>query len=207
MYHLCGAPSPNTFRKKMMRKWELESLQQRQMFATIVVTGTGSADTISVAPNPDLVHIDVKVNGVTTQYTNATALSISGGGGSDLITVAASINLDAVISGSSGNDTITGGSGDDTITGGTGNDEIAGYVGNDNISAGDGDDYVTGSSGADTIYGGLGADYLRGGTQNNLIYQNDVSNTDDSAVDRETAQTPGVTTFYTQDGDWIPSYE
>ena len=58
----------------------------------------------------------------------------------------------AVIVGTSGDDTLTGTSGDDEIQGLEGNDTLNGLGGNDFLNGGTGDDVLNGSSGDDTYF-------------------------------------------------------
>jgi Ca2+-binding RTX toxin-like protein len=97
------------------------------------------------------------------------APTINGGGGNDLLTLAAGgqtvtvAGIKAIAALGSGNDTITatgsvaatisGGGGNDTITGGSGNDTINGGAGNDTFidGIGSGNDNYNGGTGTDTI--------------------------------------------------------
>ena len=84
-------------------------------------------------------------------------LSISGGGGDDIITGGAA---EDVLSGDDGNDVVAGGAGSDVITGGAGDDNLSGETG---------DDVILGGAGADTLDGGQHDDRLMGGTDNDLL--------------------------------------
>ncbi|WP_172299943.1 Hint domain-containing protein [Pseudoruegeria sp. HB172150] len=103
---------------------------------------------------------------------------------------------DAVISGTSGNDSIDGSytgdpendQVDDGFAGGSdGNDNvIEAGGGNDTVEAGLGDDSVDGGSGADSIVGGDGADTLEGGSGNDTIFGDNAGGTpagDDEYLD------------------------
>lgn len=99
----------------------------------------------------------------------STALqTIVGAGGSqnDSLTVSASVNLDADLSGGDGNDIIVGGSGNDDLDGDAGNDQLDGDFGNDDLNGGDGNDILRGGAGADMIDGGDGFDQVDFSTSN-----------------------------------------
>ena len=102
--------------------------------------------------------------------------SVSGGGGLDRLSFAASatpIVLDAVAKavtgegtdgfssiesyiGSAFADVIDGSGADERLTGGAGNDDLAGAGGNDVLNGGDGDDSLDGGGGTDTCDQGSG---------------------------------------------------
>lgn len=73
------------------------------------------------------------------------------------------------IDGRGGNDTICGGNGNDVIAGGNGNDRIQGGKGADTIIGDDGDDVLFGGPGLDTIKGVAGNDHLDGGPGADLL--------------------------------------
>jgi Ca2+-binding RTX toxin-like protein len=79
--------------------------------------------------------------------------------------------------------TICGFGGNDTIHANDYGDHIYAGPGSDTIYGGAGPDYIEGQGGDDTIYGGGGADMILGQTGNDTIYANDLSNTDDGAID------------------------
>ncbi|OOY25564.1 hypothetical protein BMI91_03920 [Thioclava sediminum] len=83
------------------------------------------------------------------------------------------------IDGGGGTDTITGGAGADTLSGGDGNDTIWALGGDDLISGGAGDDTLQGVAGSDTLTGGAGADELHGGDDADtfLLYDGDGAET------------------------------
>jgi trimeric autotransporter adhesin len=73
-----------------------------------------------------------------------------------------------VIRGQSGNDTLYGGAGADTLYGGEGDDTVSGEDGNDVLLGEDGNDVLYGHSGNDTLDGGKGNDSLYGGLDNDV---------------------------------------
>lgn len=77
--------------------------------------------------------------------SDASADSILGGDGKDLITETGGAGSNDTISGGAGSDTISAGGGADTIAGGTGDDQLTGGDGNDVFvySPGDGLDTIT----------------------------------------------------------------
>jgi hypothetical protein len=92
--------------------------------------------------------------------TGATATTIRGGGGDDIICGTPAPDR---IFGGLGDDEITAGSGADVIEGGAGADTIRGNLGGDTISGGSGDDWLIGGIGDDTIAGNTGDDVVAGG--------------------------------------------
>jgi len=74
-----------------------------------------------------------------------------------------------LLSGLRGNDAILGFVGDDTLKGGNGNDVLDGGVGNDTLSGGNGNDMLFGRAGNDTLTGGKGSDTLNGGAGNDVM--------------------------------------
>ncbi|MFK7875206.1 MAG: calcium-binding protein, partial [Paracoccaceae bacterium] len=78
----------------------------------------------------------------------------SGGSENDTLTVSASVNLDAELSGDAGNDVLVGGGGNDILSGDEGNDQLDGDLGNDTLEGGIGNDVLRGGAGADSIDGG-----------------------------------------------------
>lgn len=165
----------------------IETLESRQLFATVVIAGTPDADVITVGINANNSQfMQVFVNGAESNYAAVTSIQISGGTGNDQISVISDITVPTVISGNAGYDTITAGGGADQITGNAGNDVIYGGKGDDVINGGDGGDYINGGDGDDTLVGGLGPDDIYGGgklTDSDSLYQNDGTNADDGAVD------------------------
>ncbi|MCY2955275.1 MAG: S8 family serine peptidase [Planctomycetota bacterium] len=119
------------------------------------VTGTASADTITVQINGT--DTEVYVNSQNPTYTYTTSdlswLTIDGLAGNDTITVNSSVTTSVSLIGGSGNDTLTAGSGADRLDGGDGADSLIG---------GDGDDTLVGGPGDDTLDAGAGRDLLRG---------------------------------------------
>lgn len=77
---------------------------------------------------------------------------------------------DDVIWAEGGNDKIFGQAGDDTIEGGFGNDKLFGNGGADLLDGGDGRDTLKGGSGADVLSGGNGSDKLLGGGGGDWLY-------------------------------------
>lgn len=146
---------------------------------TIFVTGTSSADAISLVQQTD--SYAIFADGVESQFPKAgvSRIQVNGGAGADSITIEMDTPLVSVL----------GGPGDDTISaitfvearspmtlgGGKGNDSIVGGAGNDVINGGQGDDTLLGSDGNDTITGGPGNDFLGGGTGNDLLFAHDGS--------------------------------
>jgi hypothetical protein len=64
---------------------------------------------------------------------------------------------------------LTGTGGDDALAGGGDDNEISGGEGNDALFGGDGDDILDGGDGEDLLFGGAGDDILQGGAGNDLL--------------------------------------
>ncbi|MDF3029625.1 MAG: HlyJ hemolysin-like protein [Moraxellaceae bacterium] len=77
---------------------------------------------------------------------------------------------DAVLTGTSGNDTLTGGTGVEVVFGRAGNDTVSAGDGNDRVYGGGGDDTVYGEDGADQLRGGVGHDSMNGGAGADALY-------------------------------------
>ncbi|HEX8324286.1 MAG TPA: hypothetical protein VF595_10270 [Tepidisphaeraceae bacterium] len=165
----------------------IETLEGRRLFAGLTVNGTAGDDQILVRIHADTMQfVTLTVNGDVSYHTSVTSVTVSGGTGNDVIFVGSEISVACVLSGNSGHDTITGGRGADHITGNNGNDLIYAGGGNDIVVGNDGGDSLYGEDGNDILYGGLGSDYLYGGTKwsdDDTIYQNDTSNTEDGSYD------------------------
>ena len=87
------------------------------------------------------------VNGATTNFTNASGLTlkVTGGTANDKVNIAQDVKVSALVDVKAGNDTVNAGAGNDTIYGGPGIDHVNGGPGNDithdvedNYSAADG---------------------------------------------------------------------
>jgi uncharacterized delta-60 repeat protein len=91
-------------------------------------------------------NIAVEVDRVVFYYESDSThfLSISTGGGNDIVTVAADITFPISVDGGTGNDAISLGSGDDVAFGGSGNDVLIGMAGHDQLDGGGGEDIVIG---------------------------------------------------------------
>ena len=139
----------------------------------IYVLGSDSVnEAVTFSQDPSSGTTTVTTNGVSQQFTGASALYVSTGGGNDTIdasgvtlpmTAYAGSGNDS-ITGSAGNDEIYGGSGTDTLFGGTGNNWIQAGSGNATIHGGPEDDWLFAGSGNDTITGGSGTEVIHGGT-------------------------------------------
>lgn len=124
------------------------------------IDGDGAANTIQLTRNAaGAILLNGKaINGQPT-VTNTSKISIAGGGGNDVITVAA----------------LTGFAGAITLDGGTGNDTLTGGGGNDVLLGGSGSDSITGGAGADFIAADRGGAGKGGGEVNNgTLIDNDI---------------------------------
>ncbi|WP_414756384.1 VCBS domain-containing protein, partial [Anabaena sp. CCY 9910] len=77
--------------------------------------------------------------------------------GDDVVTLLGSYQ-NAIVDLNGGNDTFIGGIGSDNVSGGAGNDTISGFGGNDKLTGNDGDDILVGGAGNDNLTGGNGKD-------------------------------------------------
>ncbi|MFC1766679.1 PKD domain-containing protein, partial [Planctomycetota bacterium] len=80
-------------------------------------------------------------------FTDISSILILLNDGSDRITMAGNIDVDAIVDGGTGNDIIKGGCGNDILLGGDGRDMILGGSGNDILIGGKGTDLLFGNSG------------------------------------------------------------
>jgi Ca2+-binding RTX toxin-like protein len=133
----------------------------------VAVNGTASADTILVARDGTSVVVDGLVSRTIIEHADANVdrLSISAGGGNDIITATNGLStlIQLTIDGGAGNDSITGSDGADLLLGGDGNDVIRGGIGSDTAQLGSGDDtFVWGpGDGSDVVEGNSGNDTLQ----------------------------------------------
>ncbi len=145
---------------------------------TLVVTGTGEADTITVY-RKNTTYTAV-LNGESMSFAKnlIDVIAILGLAGNDTIKVGPGV-WSTFIEGGDGKDHITGGDGPDTIygnaqpdylDGGAGDDVLVGAGGHDVIVGGDGDDRIYGNAGNDTIDAGAGNDRIYGGDGDDSIY-------------------------------------
>jgi Ca2+-binding RTX toxin-like protein len=162
------------------RRLFVEPLESRRLLAAmhadldasgvLTLAGTGKSDRIEIGG--DSTQLTVSFNKQSFQFNTAdvTGINIDGGGGNDWIWVDDNVLVDAVLSGSAGNDRIHGGGGNDTISGGKGNDRLSGGAGNDTISGGAGNDWVWGDDGDDVVHGDAGNDHVFGGAGNDQVF-------------------------------------
>lgn len=137
---------------------------------TLFVSGTGSADNISITASGNTLH--AIRNGVekTWPLANVKRLDIASDAGNDVILD--SVAIPALIDASAGNDSITltgaqaatlsAGDGNDTVLGSEAADSIDGGAGDDSIDAGAGNDTVNDDSGVDSVMLGDGNDLFQG---------------------------------------------
>jgi hypothetical protein len=155
-----------------------EVLEQRQLLAApppvelrtdgcLVVTGTSSADKISVGRLTGSAFDQLRVSmGKRRSYFNTAdvvRIDVDAGGGNDRVDLAADtqpLTIPFRVNGGKGNDTLNGGHGDDYLLGGAGNDSISGGIGNDVVEGAEGNDSIFGGKGDDALYGNAGNDLL-----------------------------------------------
>jgi Ca2+-binding RTX toxin-like protein len=139
---------------------------------TLQVIGDGKSDKLALrlaSGDPTKLEVDVKNDGTadfTFDRSLFTGISVSAGGGDDVVVVDESLGAftdeSIVIDGGPGRDTITGGSGADLIIGGDGDDFVDPRRGNDAVLLGAGDDAVVWrpGDGSDIVEGQDGDDRL-----------------------------------------------
>jgi Ca2+-binding RTX toxin-like protein len=141
--------------------------------AELRVTGTGSADSITVrvsSLDPNKIEVDADSNG-TAEFAfdrqRFTRITVSGGAGADRLTLQPSNDAFTsteltTLNGDAGNDILIGANGPETLNGGDDADLIDGNVGADKVSLGAGADTFQWDPGdaSDTVDGGTGTDRL-----------------------------------------------
>ncbi len=181
--------------------FELQALEIRRLLTTatinntthtLVVTGTSSADTITL--NQSASTGKVSVTGVSTTFTPGTGtnqfnkISVDAGGGNDTIQINGNVAYTAAtLGGGGGNDTMIGGSKADQLAGGSGFDTanyslrttgITVTINNvaDDGQSGEGDNVtsdteeVLGGSGNDKFTGSGNDDFFAGGAGNDTAF-------------------------------------
>jgi Ca2+-binding RTX toxin-like protein len=145
---------------------------------TLQIVGTGSNDSILVN-RANSTTLRITRNGVRTFVTRAdvTQISLTGGEGSDSLTV--TVDIPTIASGEAGNDTIQtaggadqlfGGDGNDVLIAGAGKDLLLGGVGADRLAGESGKDRLAGEGGRDKLFGGSGDDQLDGGASDDFLF-------------------------------------
>jgi hypothetical protein len=139
---------------------------------TLLVSGTDSADLITVTKVDDSYVLDINGEAQTLDPNSITQFNILCGDGNDVVTIGPGVPH-CYILGGGGNDTITGGDAADTITGSSGKDIIYGGEGDDRLAGGGGHDILVGMNGRDRLYGDAGNDQLKGGGGVDRLYGGD----------------------------------
>jgi Ca2+-binding RTX toxin-like protein len=134
----------------------LQALEDRTLFSAIHlsadgvlgVTGSGSADQISVSVKKGRIY--ACVNGTHRWFSPASVarVSVNGGAGDDRINLGG-IAIPTTLKGGAGNDSLIGGSAADRIYGNSGDDQLFGGAGNDRLDGGLGADLLSGGAGTD----------------------------------------------------------
>jgi Ca2+-binding RTX toxin-like protein len=138
---------------------------------TLEVTGDNRSDQLALRLDASgtMLEVDVKNDGMpdfTFDRTLFTNISVSAGGGDDLVLIdesaGAFTDKSIVIDGGAGDDTLIGGSGNDVIIGGNGDDFVDAKRGNDVVLLGAGDDVAVWhpGDGSDVVEGQQGNDTL-----------------------------------------------
>jgi len=157
----------------------------------ISITGSNSADTITVSDSPATATEPAMAFPIPTQ--------IHAGGGNDIVTCGS--EPDAVW-GQGGNDVINGGGGNDSLYGMGGSDTLIGGDGADYLSGGTGKDMLEGDAGNDTLYDPYGPDTVLGGAGNNLFEVHSLSRDidNDYSGQKDTLKTVPVPSTSSGDG-------
>jgi hypothetical protein len=119
----------------------------------LVVGGTLKNDVITISPLVGLGTVRVSLNGAISSYSGVTRIEAYGQAGNDIIRLAPTLNIPAMLDGGDGNDQLQGGASDDILVGGGGADILIG---------GSGRNVLIGGTGSDIIRGGIGEDLLIG---------------------------------------------
>lgn len=173
----------------------------------LILTGTDSADTISVTSIGT--GLEAVANGATQFVTRSLVhhLWISGHYGNDTITIGDGV-LGATMQGDAGADSLVGGDANDSLSGGAGNDTIDGRGGDDTLRGGSGNDVLHGGAGNDRLFGGAGDDTLTGGPETDLLLGgtgNDLFFTIDGEADTMLGGSGNNTAHVDQGLDQIPN--
>lgn len=139
---------------------------------TLLVSGTDSADFISVNSVDGNYVLNINGQLQTLDPASISQFNILAGAGNDVVTIGPGVPGSYVLAGA-GADTITGGDGPDTITGSGGNDILYGMDGDDRLAGGPGHDILVGMNGRDRLYGDAGNDQLKGGAGVDRLYGGD----------------------------------
>jgi hypothetical protein len=126
--------------------------------------------TVQGTPNNDYIQINQSGSTITVLSSGAsigtfdasglTQIDLNGNAGADVLKVGPSVNVPAVVSGSTGADTIIASNGNDTLEGGPGFDSIVTLAGDDVVFGGMGGDSLASSAANDTLGGGKGLDSI-----------------------------------------------
>lgn len=138
----------------------------------LTVTGTDSADDISIRPvRGSTTQVTATVNSIPKVFDLAEIdqVFINSLAGNDRVSIDGQLTLDVTVDGGAGNDLLKTGAGNDSVLGGDGDDEIESGAGNDSINGGAGNDKLRGGNGDDNILGDVGNDQAWGGTGNDTL--------------------------------------
>ncbi|HEX8340661.1 MAG TPA: peptidylprolyl isomerase [Tepidisphaeraceae bacterium] len=135
----------------------------------LTVNGTNAADKIGLGVKNG--KINVTVNRVTRAFdvASVTEIRVYGYDGSDLLAMAETGTIGALLDGGLGNDVLLGGEGADILRGGAGRDTIDGRSGNDRAAGGTGNDTINGGLGKDKLFGQDGNDFVSGDGSNDVV--------------------------------------
>jgi Ca2+-binding RTX toxin-like protein len=143
----------------------IETLEGRRMLTVVSATFDAGTGTLTIVGNDkrDIIEVTpLTGGGVTASYDGSDVdfpgkiklISISTGGGGDIISLATIVGIPISVNAGGGGDFIQGGSDKDTLKGGGDDDVIIGGAGNDVIDGGQQGDLLVGGIGDDTIIAG-----------------------------------------------------
>jgi Ca2+-binding RTX toxin-like protein len=139
---------------------------------TLTITGTATADGISVKKAKRGGGLEITVNGLSEGLFQGDRLIVYGSSGNDQIRIGDGVTQPVEVFGQDGNDVIVAGMGDATLHGDGGNDKLFGGAGKNLLDGGAGHDDLhvpEKNHNAATLMGGAGNDVLIGGAGNDLL--------------------------------------
>jgi FG-GAP-like repeat/RTX calcium-binding nonapeptide repeat (4 copies)/Putative Ig domain len=137
---------------------ELASAQDQVSVNAGILTVDGTSNADSISATSDGTNLTLTVNGAAQQFplSELSGIAIAGLGGSDTISVDASVSLPTTLKGGGGNDSISGGGGDNVLVGGAGSDTLVGGGGTNLLVADQLQTYADAALGQDSLVGGSG---------------------------------------------------
>jgi Ca2+-binding RTX toxin-like protein len=135
--------------------------------------------------NNEKIQLNDDANLVLGSVLASGSVTISCGGGGDLVTGTDAGTPFLTVFLDSGDDFFSGLSNAEVVHGGTGGDEMNGGFGDDTLFGDAGNDTISGGGNSDFIIGGLGKDSLRGGQGGDSFYFNSIKDSGKTAATRD----------------------